>query len=758
MLSLVQEIPGTIVLHDFYMSGLMSWLELHADVEYGWTKALYEAHGYVAVCARYSNYEAAKREYPANFNVLQYAQGIIVHSDYSRQLAHQWYGNNLPDDYFVIPHLRAPAPLIDKNEAKRQLGFSEDDFIICSFGFLDATKLNHRLLECWLASLLSRDEHCYLIFVGENHGGDYGSGMLQSIRYSGLKKRIHITGFASAKVFRLYLMAADMAVQLRTLSRGETSGAVLDCLNYALPVIVNANGSMAELGRETVWMLPDEFKNADLVEALETLRREPQRRRALGSCAREVILHNHAPVECARRYAEAIERFHRRFQVSTQWLIRACAKKTDLTSFSEPELIRLSKSIAASLPPSRPAKRLFLDVTGTCRNDLKTGIERVARALVLALLNAPPPGYRIEPVYLTEAGGVWHYRYARRYVLDLLGCPAEALDDEIVEPHNGDIVLGLDLSGDILVQAQQDGLFESCRDSGVAIYFMVHDLLPIRMPEVFPPGAHTIYAQWLLAVSTFDGAICVSEAVADDLTNWQKENYMEKRNRRSYLIDWSHHGADVKSSAPSYGLPDNAQMVIAQLEARPSFLMVGTIEPRKGHLQTIEAFNQLWEEGIDINLVIVGREGWQDLLDDMRRNVPKIVWCLRSHPELDKRLFWLEGISDEYLEKIYAASNSLIAASYGEGFGLPLIEAAQHKLPIIARDIQVFREVAGAHAYYFQGNKPDDLAGAIQDWLELYSQDRHPKSDDMHWLTWEQSAERLKRILMADEEAYIQVK
>jgi len=43
-----------------------------------------------------------------------------------------------------------------------------------------------------------------------------------------------------------------------------------------------------------------------------------------------------------------------------------------------------------------------------------------------------------------------------------------------------------------------------------------------------------------------------------------------------------------------------------------------------------------------------------------------------TNRENRKRLFWLEGISDEYLEKVYAASSCLIAASEGEGFGLPL--------------------------------------------------------------------------------------
>ena len=133
--------------------------------------------------------------------------------------------------------------------------------------------------------------------------------------------------------------------------------------------------------------------------------------------------------------------------------------------------------------------------------------------------------------------------------------------------------------------------------------------------------------------------------------------------------------------------------------------MVGTIEPRKGHMQVLDAFDQLWSQGMDINLIIAGAEGWRHLRQDMRRTIPQIVARLRSHRERGRRLFWVNGPSDEYLEKIYATSSCLIAASEGEGFGLPLIEAARHKLPIIARDIPVFREVAGEHALLFRRQK-----------------------------------------------------
>jgi len=77
-----------------------------------------------------------------------------------------------------------------------------------------------------------------------------------------------------------------------------------------------------------------------------------------------------------------------------------------------------------------------------------------------------------------------------------------------------------------------------------------------------------------------------------------------------------------------------------------------------------------------------------------------------------------------------------------------LIEAARHKLPIIARDIPVFSEVAGDHAFYFRGDKPEELAEAVLRWLSLHAQGNAPKSDDLPWLTWQQSAKTLESMLM----------
>jgi glycosyltransferase involved in cell wall biosynthesis len=91
-----------------------------------------------------------------------------------------------------------------------------------------------------------------------------------------------------------------------------------------------------------------------------------------------------------------------------------------------------------------------------------------------------------------------------------------------------------------------------------------------------------------------------------------------------------------------------------------------------------------------------------------------------------------------------------VVPSEGEGFGLPLIEAAYHNLPIIARDLPVFKEIAQDHAYYFSGFEPHVLAQAVQDWLALYQRDEHPASGSIPRLTWQQSTQQLLKTVFIE--------
>ena len=58
-------------------------------------------------------------EYPCNFSILQYAQGVIIHAEASCRLARHWYGEKVIDDWDVIPHLRVPVDNFDREQSRK---------------------------------------------------------------------------------------------------------------------------------------------------------------------------------------------------------------------------------------------------------------------------------------------------------------------------------------------------------------------------------------------------------------------------------------------------------------------------------------------------------------------------------------------------------------------------------------------------------------------------------------------------------------
>lgn len=383
------------------------------------------------------------------------------------------------------------------------------------------------------------------------------------------------------------------------------------------------------------------------------------------------------------------------------------------------------KSYYASLVSTSSNREFLIDVTHVYQQDLKTGIQRVVRSILNELENHNSlKDIDIQPVFLTDRSGYWSYRYVKE-------------PTRMVIPKKRDLFLGLDFNSTV-VHADYAGLLTDWKSRGVQINFVIYDILPILHPHWWQQGVGLAHEEWLKTVLSYSNKIfCISQTVSDDVKKYIIQQKSSVQNIPS--IHWFHLGADIDNSTPSKGVPDDAEFVLNQLTSKPSFLMVGTIEPRKGQNQTLLAFEKLWANGIDINLIIVGKQGWM---------VDELATKMRSHPEYNRRLFWLEGVSDEYLEKVYTTSICLIASSEGEGFGLPLIEAAQYKLPIIARDIPVFREVAGEFAYYFSNdNDPSVLAVTIMEWLKLYKANNHPESDKMHWLTWQESTKKIVNLL-----------
>ena len=480
MFSLLEEVPGAVVLHDFFLSGIAEYMDVTGYQSDFLAQTLYQSHGYASLQQRFqaSDSQEVVWRYPCNLDVLQNALGVIVHSEYSRRLASRWYGDCAADEWMVVPLLRVPDHAIDRAEARHQLKLNHDDFVVCSFGLLGPTKLNQRLLDAWLASSLSKNERCLLVFVGENHEGDYGMELLITIKKCGLEKRICITGWAESTIFQQYLAAADVAVQLRTLSRGETSGAVLDCMNYGLPTIVNANGSMADLPDDGVWKLPDEFDNGELVMALETLWQDPDRRRHLGARAREIILSRHNPRSCADQYAQAIETMYRSANTDVYGLTRALTR-VESPPTEEQSWISLAEEIALSIPFRLAPRQLLVDVSELMQFNTKSGVFDEAHRFLRDLLTHPPQSYRVEPVYATTDQG---YRYARRFTLRLLDCQEPILEDEPIEFHTGDHYLVLDLNSQGAIA--QQAFYQKLSNFGVKVKFIEPDSKG-KLPQKF---------------------------------------------------------------------------------------------------------------------------------------------------------------------------------------------------------------------------------------------------------------------------------
>ena len=384
---------------------------------------------------------------------------------------------------------------------------------------------------------------------------------------------------------------------------------------------------------------------------------------------------------------------------------------------------------------------LFFDITELATLDKGTGIQRVTKAILYNLSKYPPLGWKVVPIKGDVTSG--KYLRACSYESSLHKLSYSEPADVVIEPSKGDIYLSVDLTYNISESLRKE--LVHFRNNGVGIYFVVHDLIPILYPEWFKGNNDwfegnnylDLFNYWFESAATeADGLICVSKSVELDVQNWLV-NHPPLRPELPTL-GYFHHGSDISASIPTAGLPDNSSAILSKVKALTSFLMVGTIEPRKGHELALNAFDILWANDPSVSLVIVGHQGWK---------VESLIQRIKLHPQFDKRLFWLADISDEFLREIYKSSSALIALSKAEGFGLPLVEAAYFHLPIIANDIPVFREVCGAGALYFNGTTGHEFSLLLNKWLSLFKIGTYPDSQNIQTLSWAASTRQLMTVL-----------
>lgn len=364
--------------------------------------------------------------------------------------------------------------------------------------------------------------------------------------------------------------------------------------------------------------------------------------------------------------------------------------------------------------------RLLVDVTGTHRHDHGTGIQRVVRRIDEALRAAPTGRRHAETTGVAFSHGIFR--------------PVAAIGGDEGAPllhRTGDTLLMLDaLWGDYPDIADT---FARVRRHGGRVVTAVYDIVPLLHPAVTADTLPRTFGLWFRhAVAQSDGLVCISRAVADEVAAYILDHALPHRD--GLRIGWWHLGSDL--SSVEHGAPGDAVSHFLA-EDLPTFLMVGTVEPRKRHAVALSAAEMLWDRGRDARLLILGREGW---------NVADLVQRLRCHPETRRRLLWRAAATDDDIAHAYGRATALLFPSLTEGYGLPISEAARAGLGAIASDIPVLREVGGDGAVYVPVDDPRALAEA----MEAVMDGAGPDPSTARILSWRESAAQLLEILDAD--------
>ncbi len=162
---------------------------------------------------------------------------------------------------------------------------------------------------------------------------------------------------------------------------------------------------------------------------------------------------------------------------------------------------------------------------------------------------------------------------------------------------------------------------------------------------------------------------------------------------------------------------------------QPYVLFCGTREPRKNLPRVLEAFRRIDRPGLE--LVLAGPEGWKE---DLAEGIASLEGRVRP----------IGFVPPEDLDALYAGAAVVVYASLAEGFGLPVLEAMAHGVPVVTSAGTATEEVAGDAALLVDPLDVDAIAGAMQRALddpELASSLGAAAKERAASFTWQRSAE-----------------
>jgi glycosyltransferase involved in cell wall biosynthesis len=298
-----------VVLHELVLHHFMLWYaaNVQRDVQL-YVRDMAARYGepgaHMAQLMIRSRFTDAAFDFPCCEPVLAAARGLIAHSRYVVERAAA-IRPGLPAA--VVP-MGVPLPALASREgARARLGLPAGAAILASFGHINAWKRVEPALRA-LRELRDEGRDARYILVGSVSPNYDLAGLIGRM---GLAEAVTVTGYVPRGQFEDYVAAADICLNLRHPTGGETSASLLRLLGAGRPTLVSAVGSFAELPAGVAAQVDADASEGDLILAYcRTFLDRPELAAALGARARAFVAADHSLEAAALGYARFLARLY----------------------------------------------------------------------------------------------------------------------------------------------------------------------------------------------------------------------------------------------------------------------------------------------------------------------------------------------------------------------------------------------------------------------------------------------------------------
>jgi glycosyltransferase involved in cell wall biosynthesis len=239
--------------------------------------------------------------------VLERSRAVVVHSRFARNRLRVLHGEAATAHVEVIPHLLPPLAVPPREEARARLGIPPDVFLVCTAGFATAAKRFDWLIAALeLAAAKDGGAALHWLHAGAERPEEFPLAAAIAERPA-LRSRARITGYLSEAALTDHVAAADVLLNLRFPSAGESSGSLARGFAAGVCCVVSDTGAYAELPRDAVLHVPLAGTVQALAEALAALAVDRARAAAIGEAGRRYALAEMALPAVALRHRALIE-------------------------------------------------------------------------------------------------------------------------------------------------------------------------------------------------------------------------------------------------------------------------------------------------------------------------------------------------------------------------------------------------------------------------------------------------------------------